>query len=89
MTTYVEPSQSLQQSLKNLCRAYQNFPAKRAEEPCKKKKGKDTSFRYPGKKQIKLGQCNNRIPLPEPGWIRYRNSRPVLGNVGNVTVKRP
>ena len=41
------PSQSLQQALKDLERAYKNFFAKRADFPRFKKKGQSDSFRYP------------------------------------------
>ncbi len=46
------------------------------------------SFRYPDPKQIKLDQVNSRIFLPKLGWLRYRNSRDVLGEVRNVTVSQ-
>ncbi len=78
------PSQSLQQALKDLERAYQNFFAKRADFPRFKKKGHSDSFRYP--QGCKLDQENSRIFLPKLGWVRYRNSREVLGTVKNVTV---
>lgn len=80
------PTHPLQQALKNLERAYTNFFAKRAEFPRFKKKGQGESFRYPDSKQIKLDQANSRIFLPKLGWLRYRNSREVLGAVKNVTV---
>jgi putative transposase len=41
------PSQALQQTLKDLERAYANFFARRADFPCFKKKGQSNSFRYP------------------------------------------
>ena len=82
------PVHPLQQSLKNLERAYANFFAKRADFPKFKKKGQHLSFRYPDPKSIKLEQCNNRIYLPKLGWLRYRNSRDVLGNVRNVTISK-
>ncbi|WP_368166724.1 RNA-guided endonuclease InsQ/TnpB family protein, partial [Aeromonas sp. R4-1] len=41
------PSQPLQQTLKDLERAYTNFFAKRADFPRFKKKGLSDSFRYP------------------------------------------
>ena len=78
------PSQSLQQVLKDLERAYQNFFAKRAAFPRFKRKGQSDSFRYP--QGVKLDQGNSRIFLPKLGWVRYRNSREVLGTVKNVTV---
>lgn len=80
------PVHPLQHALKDLERAYKNFFAKRAEFPRFKKKGQSDSFRYPDPKQIKLDQTNSRIFLPKLGWIRYRNSREVLGTVKNVTV---
>lgn len=80
------PVHPLQQALKDLERAYSNFFAKRADFPRFKKKGQRDSFRYPDTKQIKLDQGNSRIFLPKLGWLRYRNSREVLGTVKNVTV---
>ena len=80
------PSQPLQQTLKDLERAYANFFAKRADFPRFKKKGQCDSFRYP--QGCKLEQGNNRLFLPKLGWVRYRNSRNVLGTVKNVTVSQ-
>jgi len=80
------PVHPLQQMLKDLERAYSNFFAKRADFPRFKKKGQRDSFRYPDPKQIKLDQAGSRIFLPKLGWLRYRNSRDVLGEVKNVTV---
>src|ERR1700709_2609639 len=78
------PSQALQHALKDLEKAYKNFFAKRADFPCFKRKGSGDSFRYPEPKQIKLDQDNSRILLPKLGWLRYRNSRDVLGEVRNA-----
>ncbi|MFQ5626796.1 MAG: RNA-guided endonuclease InsQ/TnpB family protein [Methyloligellaceae bacterium] len=80
------PVHPLQQALKDLERAYSNFFAKRTGFPRSKKKGQRDSFRYPDPKQIKLDQGNSRIFLPKLGWLRYRNSRDVLGVVKNATV---
>lgn len=80
------PVHPLQQALKDLERAYANFFARRADFPRFKKKGQGDSFRYPDPKQIKLDQGNSRIFLPKLGWLRYRNSRDVLGAVKNITV---
>ena len=78
-------SQILQQSLKDLGRAYINFFEGRTSFPRIKKKGRSVdSFRYP--QGCKLEQHNNRIFLPKIGWVRYRNSREVLGVIKNVTV---
>ena len=80
------PVHPLQQTLKDLERAYSNLFAKRADFPHFKKKGQSDSFRYPDPKQIKLDQANSRLFLPKLGWLRYRNSRDVLGTVKNITV---
>lgn len=80
------PSQTLQQSLKNLESSFRNFFAKRADFPRFKKKGINDSFRFP--QAFKLEQHNNRIFLPKLGWIRYRNCREVLGTIKNITVSR-
>ncbi|MCU7149787.1 transposase [Salmonella enterica] len=80
------PSQPLQQSLKDLERAYKNFFQKRAAFPRFKKRGQNDAFRYP--QGVKLDQKNSRIFLPKLGWLRYRNSRQVTGIVKNVTVSQ-
>ena len=78
------PSQALQHALKNIDRAFVNFFEKRADYPRFKKRGYGDSFRFP--QGFKLDQANSRIFLPKLGYIRYRNSREVLGAVKNVTV---
>ena len=81
------PAHPLQHALKDLDRAYKNFFAKKAAFPRFKKKGQGDSFRYPDAKQIKLDQMG-RIFLPKLGWLKYRNSRAVLGTLKNVTVSQ-
>lgn len=78
------PSQILQQSLKDLDRAFINFFRKNAAFPTFKKKSHDGGFRYP--QGFELDRPNNRIKLPKLGWVRYRASRPTLGSPKNVTV---
>jgi len=80
------PTHPLQQSLKDLERAYANFFAKRADFPRFKRKGVRDSFRYPDARQIKLDEANSRIFLPKLGWLRYRNSRKIQGEIRNATV---
>jgi len=80
------PVHPLQQTLKDLERAYANFFLKRAAFPRFKKKGRHDRFRYPDPKHIKLDQANSRLFLPKLGWLRYRSSREVLGEVKQVTV---
>jgi putative transposase len=77
-------SQIVQQALKDLERAYKNFFEKRAAFPKFKKRGRYDRFRFP--QAITLDNSNGRIKLPKLGWIRFRKSRDVLGEVRNVTV---
>ncbi|WP_107820195.1 RNA-guided endonuclease InsQ/TnpB family protein [Neisseria bergeri] len=79
-------SQVLQQALKDLESSFKNFFAKRSDFPKFKRKGEKDSFRFP--QGCKLEQQNNRIYLPKIGWIRYRNSRAIVGEMKNVTVRR-
>lgn len=80
------PSQPLQQSLKDLERGYKNFFQKRAAFPRFKKRGQNDAFRYP--QGVKFDQASCRISLPKLGWIRYRNSREIVGEVKNATVSQ-
>jgi putative transposase len=80
------PSQALQQSLKDLDRAYQNFFAKRAAFPSFKKKGMGESFRFP--QGFEIDQINSRIKLPKLGWVRYRNSRAMVGEAKYITLSQ-
>ena len=80
------PCHPLQHALKDLERAYKNFFAKRADFPHFKRKGSAESFRYPDAKQFVIDQANSRIKLPKLGWMRYRNSRDVLGQAKNITI---
>ena len=79
-------SQVLQQSLKDLESAFKNFFQERAGFPKFKKKGFKESARFP--QGCKLEQHNNRLYLPKIGWVRYRNSRNVVGEIKNVTVSQ-
>lgn len=82
------PVHSLQHTLKDLDRAYKNFFAKRSGFPKFKRRGGGESFRYPDSKQFELDQANARIKLPKLGWVRYRKSRDVEGELRNITVSQ-
>jgi putative transposase len=82
------PVHPLQHALKDLDRAYQNYFAKRTRFPRFKRKGAADRFRYPDAKQFEVDQANSRIKLPKLGWIRYRNSRDILGTARNITISQ-
>lgn len=83
------PSQVLQQKLKDLDKAFKDAfdktqPFKRI--PVFKRKGQSDSIRYP--QGFKIDQQGSRVFLPKIGWVRYRNSRKIVGTPKNITVTR-
>ena len=80
------PSQTLQQSLKNLDRAFKDAFNKKSPKkfPQFKKKGQRDSFRYP--QGIKV--VGNRVFLPKIGWVSFFKSREIIGTIKNATVSR-
>ncbi|HTI18169.1 MAG TPA: transposase [Trinickia sp.] len=80
------PRHPCDEAVLDLDRAFQNFFAGRASFPRFKRKGLGDSFRYPDHKQIKLDRENGRVSLPKLGYVRYRTSRMVLGEVRSATV---
>jgi putative transposase len=85
------PVHTLQQALKDLDRAYQNWWAGRAEAPTPRKKSLNDSFRFPDPVSIKVertGKSSGRIKLPKLGWVRLRGWYAVPGDICNATVSR-
>ncbi|MBU2738687.1 RNA-guided endonuclease InsQ/TnpB family protein [Acidithiobacillus concretivorus] len=93
------PSQPQQQVLRNLDRAFKDAfnPANPKRFPVFKKKGRNYSLRYPDPEQIKLDLHSRdadgrhrfpRIFLPKIGWVKFRKSCPVGGEIRNATVRR-
>lgn len=83
------PSQALQQKLKDMDRAFRdcfdkNQPLKRC--PVFKKKGLADSIRFP--QGFKIDQQLDQVFLPKIGWVKYRNSRNIIGEPKNITVSR-
>ena len=81
-------SQVLQQSLKDLDRAFQNFFEKRGGFPHFKSKRARQSIRYPQPKENWLGPDRQHIYLPKVGHVRLVLHRPLEGVMKNVTVLR-
>lgn len=78
-------SQALQQSLRDLDRAYQNFFQRRARFPRFKSRHKSTpSFRIPQRVRVQDG----RVYCPKIGWIRLRQSQLVEGTTKSATFKQ-
>jgi putative transposase len=79
-------SQVLQQSLKDLNQAYQNFFEKRAGYPRFKSKQDEQKIRYPQRVEAELEA--KRSYLPKVGWVKTVFHRPMEGEIKNVTVSK-
>jgi putative transposase len=82
-------SQVLQQALKNLDVAFENFfqnlkAGKKPGYPRFKCKGVRDSFRYP--QGIKVEEDN--VYLPKIGWVKFRKSRDIEGIIKQTTILR-
>ena len=83
------PSHVLQQTLKDLdraCRDHGTFKVR-----WRSKARWSASFRFPDAKQIsveRLGRKWGRAKLPKLGWVRFRWSRPLGGEIRSATVSR-
>jgi putative transposase len=83
------PSHVLQQTLKDLdraCREHGTFKVR-----WRSKARWSPSFRFPDAKQIqveRLGRKWGRVKLPKLGWVRFRWSRPLGGEIRSATVSR-
>ena len=80
------PSPCLQQTLRDLERAFVNCWERRARAPRFRSKGAHDAFRFPDPKQFALDEANARVKLPKLGWVRYRKSRAIDGAARNITV---
>lgn len=77
-------SQALQQSLRDLDTAYQNFFKGHNQYPRFKSKYDRQSYRYP--QRFKL--AGNRIYLPKVGWVKIVVHRPLQGEMKSCTVSK-
>jgi putative transposase len=78
------PSQALQQTLRDLDRAFVNFFERRASYPAlKKRSGPSPGIRWPQGVEVN-GRC---VWLPKLGWVKARLSRRVEGTIKNATVR--
>jgi putative transposase len=77
------PAHVLQQALRDLDRAYQNFFAGRAGFPRPRRRGERDSFRYPDPDPKQIGvhdpSRQGQVRLPKLGWMSVINCWPRLG----------
>jgi|AntAceMinimDraft_8_1070364.scaffolds.fasta_scaffold28205_3 putative transposase len=79
-------SQSLQTAVRNLGAAFKKFFNKQSAFPTFKKKGKQESFTCPQK--FRIEEERDRIFIPKVGEVKYRNSRPIEGEVKSITISK-
>ena len=80
-------SQVLQQGLKDLDRAFQNFfvrirKGNKPGFPKFKKKGVNESFRFPQGVNVE----GSKAYLPKIGWVKFRKSREIQGEIKETTI---
>lgn len=78
-------SQLLQQALKDVDRAFQNFFERRARYPrFKSRKRSQPSFRIPQRVRVE----GAKVYIPKVGWVKLRQSQPVDCKTKSATFKR-
>lgn len=85
------PVQPLQQAMKDLERAYQNWWAGRAGAPSPRKRGINDAMRFPSAGRFEFRRLSRRlgeVKLPKMGWVRLRWDRAIPGEVKSITVYR-
>lgn len=85
------PVHALQQALRDLDRAYQNFFAGRAAYPTPRKNGVNDSFRFPDPTSLvvkRTGKSAGQVKLPKLGWVRLRGWHALPGDICNITLSR-
>lgn len=79
------PSQVLQDAVLCLDDAFDRFFKKQNRYPrFKTKHGKRQSFTYPQGVKVK----DNQVWLPKVGWVRFRKSREIEGDIQRATISR-
>ena len=80
-------SMALQESIKNLDKAYQNFFAKRAKYPrFHSKKGRQSYRTRNQNNGVRI--ANNKVKLPKVGWIKVKGLRELEGRILNATISK-
>lgn len=85
------PSHPQQQVLKRLDDTFKRFfenvkAGRQPGYPRFKGRHEAPGLRYPNPNHVKLNESNARVFIPKLGWVRYRKSRAVLGELRNITV---
>ena len=79
-----------QRALKDLDTAFKNFFAGRGGFPRPRKKGVNDNFAFHGR-EIEIKQLNkkwSRVKLPKIGWVKFRNTRQIVGKFTEATITK-
>ncbi len=85
------PVHPLQQAIKDLDRAYQNWWSGRAQAPSPRKRGVNDAMRFSDPATFAFRRLSRRlgeVKLPKLGWVRLRWDRAIPGAVKSITVAR-
>ena len=86
------PSQTLQQTLRDLDRAFQKFFKGEAKYPKPKKKFQSSGIRFPTPSSIKIVPTESRnvgkADLPKIGVLKFRKSREIGGEIRSCTISK-
>ncbi len=84
-----EVSQTAQtQALRDLDTAFKNFYARRSGFPSPRKKKLNDTFRFVGR-EVHVRKVSRRwseVRLPKIGWVKFRDTRPLRGEIRNATI---
>ena len=86
------PSQTLQQTLRDLDAAFQRFFRGEAKYPKPKKKFQSSGIRFPTSSSIKIvpreSRKVGRVDLPKIGVLKFRKSREIGGEIRSCTISK-
>jgi putative transposase len=86
------PSQTLQQTLRDLDSAFQRFFKGEAQYPSSKKKSQTSGIRFPTPSSINLipgkSKKKGKVELPKIGVLTFRRSREIGGEIRSCTISR-
>jgi putative transposase len=82
------PASALHQALRDLDRAFASFWRGTAAFPTPRRKGRNDTFRWQwqGTDHRRINRRWSAVRVPNLGWIKYRDSRPLCGRPLSATV---
>jgi putative transposase len=82
------PRSALEQAVRDVEGAYSAFFSRRTGYPSPRAKGRHDSLRLQGR-DVEFRRLNGKwsaVRLPKLGWVKYRDTRPLVGRVLHVTL---